>query len=373
MNGGDFFNTVPVDDWHFRGLDPWTTESVFNAELVERLRFKPESGVSDVDAAYGLARLAHRELLAYGNGGGQILDDDQIALVLRSTRSTLRRLDIPFDPPFRDFRGFHGYWSKEGMSGGGGWGARRGYLNDLFSPIFSALDEREETQARQQSMRGVDGQVKNIIFASTGFKPEIVLIDAVSNTIKIQKHEESCLVYDRALGDVGLTWRNLVDWWKQKSGQQSQEDLDTSRLLYKRLAQSLASPPERILFKTYCQRYAQADGSNLPALLPQVYLHYDPYTRRTRGAGGIIKRERMDFLLLMPGRVRIVLEVDGQQHYSRDGKPSPRLYSEMVAEDRKLRLAGYDVYRFGGHELSMGGAEAVLREFFDELLSKHLE
>ncbi|MGW2892953.1 hypothetical protein ACWDDN_48215 [Streptomyces griseoruber] len=28
----------------------------------------------------------------------------------------------------------------------------------------------------------------------------------------------------------------------------------------------------------------------------------------------------------------------------------PRLYTEMVAEDRRLRLAGYEIYRFGGWE-----------------------
>ncbi|MER5708450.1 hypothetical protein [Streptomyces sp. NPDC002122] len=61
----------------------------------------------------------------------------------------------------------------------------------------------------------------------------------------------------------------------------------------------------------------------------------------------------MDFLLLTPDRSRIVIEVDGVQHYAdATGKASPRLYSEMVAEDRRLRLMGYDIYRFGGHELA---------------------
>ncbi|MEU7513668.1 hypothetical protein AB0B13_16935 [Streptomyces sp. NPDC042898] len=61
----------------------------------------------------------------------------------------------------------------------------------------------------------------------------------------------------------------------------------------------------------------------------------------------------MDFLLLTPDLSRIVIEVDGVQHYAdATGKASPRLYSEMVAEDRRLRLMGYDIYRFGGHELA---------------------
>jgi very-short-patch-repair endonuclease len=84
-------------------------------------------------------------------------------------------------------------------------------------------------------------------------------------------------------------------------------------------------------------------------------------------------RERMDFLLLLPHGVRIVLEVDGKQHYPEGDTASPKLYSEMVSEDRRLRLRGYEVYRFGGYELSRPGAAGMLREFFDELLTQYQE
>jgi hypothetical protein len=45
----------------------------------------------------------------------------------------------------------------------------------------------------------------------------------------------------------------------------------------------------------------------------------------------------------------------------------------MVAEDRRLRLAGYEVYRFGGAELSPDDLDAPARveRFFDELLDRH--
>jgi hypothetical protein len=84
-------------------------------------------------------------------------------------------------------------------------------------------------------------------------------------------------------------------------------------------------------------------------------------------------RERMDFLLLLPRGVRIVLEVDGKQHYAEGDTASPKLYSDMVAEDRRLRLRGYEVYRFGGYELDAAGAADMLREFFSELLALHAE
>jgi len=76
----------------------------------------------------------------------------------------------------------------------------------------------------------------------------------------------------------------------------------------------------------------------------------------------------MDFLLLVPGGGRVVIEVDGKQHYAEGDAASPRLYSQMVAEDRRLRLRGYEVYRFGGFELSQPSAPTMLRTFFTDLL-----
>jgi hypothetical protein len=43
----------------------------------------------------------------------------------------------------------------------------------------------------------------------------------------------------------------------------------------------------------------------------------------------------------------------------------------MVAEDRRLLLRGYEVFRFGGYELTRRGAADMLREFFDELLARY--
>ncbi|MFJ3419023.1 hypothetical protein ACIPN8_22025 [Streptomyces sp. NPDC086082] len=73
----------------------------------------------------------------------------------------------------------------------------------------------------------------------------------------------------------------------------------------------------------------------------------------------------------MSNGARIVLEVDGKQHYAEGDKASPKFYSEMVAEDRRLRLKGYEMYRFGGHELGSEGAADMLREFFNQLLARH--
>lgn len=215
---------------------------------------------------------------------------------------------------------------------------------------------------------GVAGELKNLIFAANGPKPTIVLADAVNNTIQITANAQYCLVYDRPVPETGLSWRALTAWWADTEVFEDQEAERTAgRSLYRRLQESMAgNEAELLLFGEYGKLYG-AHGFGIPALIPQVYLHYDPYTHRT---GVSLVRQRMDFFMLLPGRRRIVLEVDGVQHYA-DGhrRASPRLYAQMVAEDRKLRLAGYEVYRFGGQEfVDRAQATAMLQEFFTTLL-----
>jgi hypothetical protein len=343
---------------------------VLDADLVDSLRLRSREDISDLDAAYALTRIAQDELVGFGTGmNNSLLNDDGISLVLRTLRAILKRLGVEFDPPFRDFARFRDYWIRQGMDGS--YAPRRNYLNELFDPVFSRLEQLEDEQAAG-GVHGVDGQLKNLIFASTGPKPRVVFQDAINNVIEVVENAEYCLVYDRPLSEAGLTWAELVDWWRASNGLGDQGDVEVARSLYRRLAASLDSPPENTLFRTYSERYGGEAGDKQPALLPQVYLHYDPRTRRERGGGPrVLMRERMDFLLLLPRSVRVVLEVDGKQHYAEGDTASPRLYSEMVAEDRRLRLRGYEVYRFGGYELTAPEAADMLRGFFDELLTLH--
>lgn len=221
---------------------------------------------------------------------------------------------------------------------------------------------------------GVRSPVKNLIFAANGPKPELVLKDAVSNDIQITRNAEHCLIYERDVPADGLTYLHLIDWWRdQQHLGATTPDTDVGRHLHIRLKQSLGdNPAEQLVLETYAKRYR--NSFNIPALIPQVYLHYDPYTtnaRLERGeVGKVLKRQRMDFLLLFSSRHRVVIEVDGRQHYADDsGRARTDLYAQMVAEDRRLRLTGYDVYRFGGAELIRPDATDMLTDFFDRLTS----
>jgi hypothetical protein len=215
------------------------------------------------------------------------------------------------------------------------------------------------------------GPIKNLIFAANGPKPEIVLIDATTNDIKIVKNEEFCLVYDRPIETHGLLWMEIVDWWKGISRQNGLSEVEAGQTLYTRLESSLASPAEKALWRSYFGIFYHRLGDRFPALIPQVYLHYDPYTIRQLHGERRLVRQRMDFLLLLSSHARIVIEVDGKQHYAEGERASPKLYAEMVAEDRRLKLAHYEVFRFGGYELTMQCGIELVEEFFARLFRNY--
>lgn len=239
-------------------------------------------------------------------------------------------------------------------------------VNEVLSPTGVELRETGSDGGYPVftlcSERAPEGRVKNLIFASTE-KPDLRFADALTNEIEILSHADKVLVYDRPLGARGLTWQELQDWWAEERGLEGQE---AKRTLYRRLQACLpeSSPPQRLLFDAYHRVFGAAIPS-LPVLLPEVWLHYDPIAIQYRGRDALL-RQRMDFLLLLSSHARVVVEVDGQHHYE-----SPERYAQMMRADRELRLAGYEVYHFGAHELLAGDVDAVVGKFFRDLFRRH--
>lgn len=260
---------------------------------------------------------------------------------------------------------------------------------DGFTVRQTGVESGYATYCVVRAQVGVAGTMKNLIFASVGEKPELVFRDAVNNDVEIVKHADKVLVFDRPLPSSGLLlWKDLRDWYAELEG--IRDTGSAKELLYRRLLQAVVgarSPGEYAVFHGYYERYGSLLRDRLPALIPQVYLHYDPYTRRQRGDEQFLARQRMDFLLMLEQGVRIVIEIDGRRHYAAQDPHVPdryiasaQRYAEMVAEDRRLRLLGYEVYRFGGFEFldvdveqRKVGANAQQRvaEFFDRLLARH--
>ena len=89
---------------------------------------------------------------------------------------------------------------------------------------------------------GVGSNVKNLIFAANGPKPEIIFSDSVSNDIEIVKNSAYCLIYDRPIKSHGLLWNELVDWWREKEQLNKESDLEVGRKLYARLVKNQVLP-----------------------------------------------------------------------------------------------------------------------------------
>ncbi len=225
-------------------------------------------------------------------------------------------------------------------------------------PVFTVVSMRDGASARP----------KNLIFASPD-KPDLRFRDAVNNDVEIVTNADKVLIYDRPIGPEGLRWGDLLSWWSET--RKISDAVEAKRTLYRRLKESLPdnSPPQRLLFEEF-HRCFGADIPKLPALLPEVWLHWDHKTVSERGAQAL-GRFRMDFLLLLPHGTRVVVEVDGKHHYSTpDGVASCALYGKMAAADRELKLTGYHVFRFGADELQPEGGPDAVRDFFLSLFKR---
>ncbi len=71
---------------------------------------------------------------------------------------------------------------------------------------------------------------------------------------------------------------------------------------------------------------------------------------RQRGKDALLEFH-VDFVTLPLDGRRIFLEVDGDTHYTTDQRPDRKVYAGTVQSDRRLRINGYDTYRFGASEL----------------------
>jgi len=55
--------------------------------------------------------------------------------------------------------------------------------------------------------------------------------------------------------------------------------------------------------------------------------------------------------MLLPSGYRVVLEVDGARHYASGTLANPSVCAATMRGDRELKLARYDVFRFGAADL----------------------
>lgn len=60
------------------------------------------------------------------------------------------------------------------------------------------------------------GTVKNLIFASDGPKPDLILKDTLTYEIEVVTNQKHILIYDQPIPNDGLKWNDLAAWWANK-------------------------------------------------------------------------------------------------------------------------------------------------------------
>lgn len=250
------------------------------------------------------------------------------------------------------------------------------YLCDCGYELRPANRIGDKVEYTLVELTGVKGKIHNIVFAAIE-KPDVLLPDVLNHTVQIPVDEDKYLLYDEDIGANGLTWGELLKWYNNNH-------LPFDKGLLEKLWDSVkhcGSPIEEQFFSFYLE-IIEEYGDNIPALLPQVYLFYDSKVQKERTIK-IFDHQCMDFLMLFSGSQRVVIELDGVQHYS-DGtvqipdSPYPQpiastaKYASMVSSQREMTLAGYEVYRFGGKEFqNQEQAKAMVQQFFLDLFGKH--
>ena len=132
-------------------------------------------------------------------------------------------------------------------------------------------------------------------------KPEIIFTDALANIITV-RNEDKCLIYNKPILNEALTWRQMVKWFEEKYGITA----NAEKIYIDRLRESfgIASPPEITFFDVYLE-WMHEMGDDVPALIPQVYVYYDPLTKNEREWKKIFEHQIFDFFMLF--HVRVIL------------------------------------------------------------------
>lgn len=220
----------------------------------------------------------------------------------------------------------------------------------------------EEWLHAWEALRGAFGidEIQSIVFASRG-KPDLVLHDVPNRQLADVKG--AALIWHTSIAEKGLTIADMLRWWR--SNRRAEDSL------YQRFVECCQTEDERAVLNFYYnEKVGRIDEKcELPALLPQVWLAYDPLTRQQRLGQAAVERQRLDFLMYLPGRRKVIIEIDGIHHISRNGgRACLETYSEGLAADRGLMAKGYTIYRFGANEIQKDRAD-VLGQFFHDILT----
>ena len=96
-------------------------------------------------------------------------------------------------------------------------------------------------------------------------------------------------------------------------------------------------------------------------------MNYDPLTLFQRDGVKNVNNQRVDFMMVLPKGIKLIIEIDGYSHFTKDNKPDLDRYTENLVFDRTMYLKDFKVIRFGSSELDSKTYKTTLYNFFHTL------
>lgn len=229
-----------------------------------------------------------------------------------------------------------------------------GYIDDNeYTNIICTIDGVENSKS-----------ISQIVFAASAKKPDINF-DLFTNLLDVEERPEEYLVYKEEIPiNKGLTYHELERWWNENYFGDLWCTLD-DRLM------ADMSNSQKMFYISYYRTFKNKLEKNLPALLPETYVKYDNKTIKQR-LGSKVTFQRMDFGLILPHNRKILIELDGKQHYSKQDingnwVVDPEIYALERKLDRDMKFQGYEVIRVGNEELRQEGVDNVVKDLFEKM------
>lgn len=177
---------------------------------LQELRKTPLQNDDDLETAIMLLRFLHEEFKNYVTGSWKRLDDEEMEEAQRCLRGILRRYQVSFDLPWRNFVDAERYWhAQEGLNTPNKI-FRQEHLDEIFTPpldiLYATLDRHDAAEVatpvsprKETGWPAVDEAIENIrkSFASARSTPEykaiglhcVTAFERLSETVyDAQKH-----------------------------------------------------------------------------------------------------------------------------------------------------------------------------------------
>lgn len=218
-------------------------------------------------------------------------------------------------------------------------------------PIIEKYPPKKDNNSNKEKI--------SIIFAASKEKPSTCASGLNGHNIKldINKKNKSYYVYEGEVNKQGIKRQEIEAWCLNE--RISKEEF------YKNVKESIGSNAkyQRMFYEYYLESIYNKKTKKDFFLFPEVYVQLNSTNNDYEN------KQRVDFLIVLPNNRKVIIEIDGIDHYAEkiDGKwiASMKKYTTDRKFDRKMSQLGYTIYRFSNSEIE---DKKEIEKFFDEIL-----